>query len=87
MQLTVQLLIAFILQFTACSGQNLDPICLNQGQCSAAALQSSGMPGIKVLQYIPTILSTSITLLDVQGNQIPSLNATDLDRYPLLERV
>ncbi len=45
------------------------------------------MDGIKILQFIPPVLSTNITVLDVSGNIITNITGAELDRYPLLERV
>ena len=64
----------------------LDLTCVQVGQCSIAVLAISTAT-TKFLTTVPQSLSRSITLLDLTGNKISTLQGTEFVAYPLLQRM
>jgi hypothetical protein len=65
----------------------IEPVCVQQGQCSRATLLASGISTTKVLTFIPQTLSPNITRLDITGNSILTFTGTELKVYSKLEEV
>jgi hypothetical protein len=65
----------------------IEPVCVQQGQCSRATLLASGISTTKVLTFVPQTLSPNITRLDITGNSILTFTGTELNVYSKLEEV
>lgn len=71
----------------ACSQATLDPTCIGTGLCSNEFLRNSLTSQIKILTFVPQNLDPSITFLNLAGNNISSLNGSELIRYFYLQKM